>query len=114
MSQPLTGLSAWVVQRLSAVYLALFSIGAGIGVAVIPVPDFDAWRDLFAHPVIGTAVILFFVALLLHCWVGMRDVILDYAGQSAGLRFALLSLLGGWLLALAVWALRIVLAVGLA
>jgi succinate dehydrogenase / fumarate reductase membrane anchor subunit len=111
VSRPLTGLSAWLVQRLSAVYMALFTLVA-IGVAaVVPLGDFARWSGLFARPAVTAGVALFFIALLLHCWVGIRDVILDYAGQRPWLRLTLLALLGAWLLLLALWMLRVLLSV---
>jgi succinate dehydrogenase / fumarate reductase membrane anchor subunit len=36
------------------------------------------WREWFSHPIVNVAAALFFVALSMHAWVGMRDVILDY------------------------------------
>lgn len=110
MSRVLTGLSAWLMQRLSAVYLALFTLVAGGFLLISPPVDWTAWRALFVHPVGMTAWALFFVALLLHSWVGMRDVILDY-GRSTGVRLLLLTVVGGWIVVLLLWSLRILLGV---
>jgi succinate dehydrogenase / fumarate reductase membrane anchor subunit len=109
MNQQLTGLPAWLVQRLSAIYMALYCVVATIAWLVSPAPDYPAWRALFAHPLIAIATAMFLLALLLHTWVGIRDVILDYAGRSPSLRLVLLALLGGWLIALGFWSMRIVL-----
>ncbi len=49
---------------------------------------------------------VFFVALLSHMWVGLRDVLLDYA-KPAGLRRVLLALVAAALLGLATWVLLI-------
>jgi succinate dehydrogenase / fumarate reductase membrane anchor subunit len=49
---------------------------------------------------------VFFAALLLHAWVGLRDVVLDYIKPLA-LRVGVLALLGFALLAVAMWAGRI-------
>lgn len=108
---PLSGLSAWLVQRLSAVYLALYLLAAVMVLTTTPQLDYSRWRGLFTQPLPAIATTMFFLALLLHAWVGVRDVILDYAGQSPGLRLLLLSLLGGWLIALGVWVFRIMLTV---
>lgn len=109
MSRPLTGLSAWLVQRLSAIYLA-FSAGAG---ALLlwqqPATDYAAWKGFWETPVVGAGAALLFVALLLHSWVGVRDIILDYASRSTALRLVLLSLLGAWLMLLGVWMFSILL-----
>ena len=107
----LSGLSAWLVQRLSALYMALFVVIAVVILLTTSPMDYARWRGLFAQPLPSIATTMFFLALLLHAWVGVRDVILDYAGQSPGLRLLLLTLLGGWLIALAIWVFRIMLMV---
>lgn len=107
MNRHLSGLPAWLVQRLSAVYMVLYSLLALGWWVLAPAPDYPAWRSLLAHPLYSIMTAMFFLALLLHAWVGMRDVILDYAGRSAALRLILLALLGGWLIALGFWSLRI-------
>jgi len=110
MSCVLSGLPAWVVQRLSAGYLLLYSVSAVVWFVRTPALDYTLWHRLFAQPLVAVATALFILALLLHAWVGVRDVILDYAGPFTTLRLLLLTLLGGWLLGLAVWGARILLA----
>lgn len=109
MNTYLSGLPAWLVQRLSALYMILFTLFTAVGWWLSAPLDFTTWRALFAHPVVSVATAMFFLALLLHAWVGMRDVILDYAGHYPAIRLMLLVLLGGWLITLALWLLRIVL-----
>ena len=110
-SHHLSGLTAWLVQRLSAVYMAFFTVVVGGAVLIIPEFDFELWRALFAQPLVAIATTIFFLSLLLHAWVGGRDVILDYAGQFPAARLLLLSLLGIWLIGLGVWVIRIMLRV---
>ncbi len=107
----LSGLAAWLVQRLSAIYMVLFTVVIGGAVLIIPEFDYALWLALFAQPVVAVATTIFFLSLLLHSWVGIRDVILDYAGQSPSMRLLLLSLLGIWLIGLGVWVIRIMLRV---
>ena len=52
------------------------------------------------------ALLAFFAALLLHMWVGLRDVLLDYA-KPAGLRHLLLGGVAGSLFGNAVWVVLI-------
>ncbi len=54
---------------------------------------------------------LFFAALLLHTWVGMRDVILDCVRPLAA-RSALLAVLAVSQTAIGVWILTIIFALG--
>ena len=46
------------------------------------------------------------VSLLLHSWVGMRDILMDYA-RPMGVRFALEVLVAVLLIAWAGWAVQI-------
>lgn len=104
------GLRAWVVQRISAVYLALYFVGALLAWIVQRPVTFDAWRAWIAHPAVNIACVLFFIALTLHAWVGVRDVVMDYV-RSAAARFVLLAVIAASLLAMFVWSLRILLLV---
>lgn len=110
MSHQLTGLRAWMLQRLSAVYLAGYILWALAYFLRHPAPDHAAWRALWMQPAMAIGAVLLFIAVLVHAWVGMRDIILDYA-RSPLLRLTLLALLWGWLLALGVWLVRILLGV---
>ncbi len=95
-----TGLAAWWVQRLSAVYMLAFVIFLLATFAVHPMHDFAQWRGWVGHANITVPLATFFAALLAHMWVGLRDVLLDYAKPPAVQRL-LLAIVGVCLLALA-------------
>lgn len=59
-------------------------------------------------PSVSIATLVFFGALLLHAWVGIRDVVMDYV-HTLALRVFALALLGFGLLAMAAWVGRILL-----
>ncbi|RMD80322.1 MAG: succinate dehydrogenase, hydrophobic membrane anchor protein, partial [Gammaproteobacteria bacterium] len=94
------GLRAWVAQRLSAVYLLLYSLylAGRLGGEGLP-GDSAAWRAFLAEPLMGSATLVLVLMLLLHAWVGVRDVLIDYV-HPWRLRLALLALLAGALLLL--------------
>lgn len=75
-----------------------------VSMAFHPLVGHAQWRAWVAHPGITLAFVLFFAALLSHLWVGLRDVLLDYA-KPAGVRNALLALVALGLLGLGVWVL---------
>lgn len=103
MSWRAQGLRAWVLQRVSAVYLGLFILVAA-GWLIWHAPfGYVEWRGWLAVPAVNIATALFFAALLAHAWVGMRDIVIDYV-HPTGVRFAVLSLVGLALLAMAAWA----------
>ncbi len=88
-----TGLRAWVVQRFSAVYLAGFVLYVLACWSQRVETGYTAWRAWMAEPLHWVATLVFVVALLLHAWVGMRDVLLDYVRPLA-LRLLMLALVG--------------------
>ncbi len=102
----MSGTRAFVVQRVSALYMTLFIPLFLLLVWFLPPADYAAWRHLFATPAMALAVALFFFVLLLHAWVGMRDVILDYVAWHVGVRFTLLALLALGLVGEGLWLLR--------
>lgn len=101
----MAGFSAWLLQRLSAVYMLIF-IAVAILWAMITDIDFNIWRQGFQSAWVQIAVLLFGFSLLLHAWIGIRDVILDYV-HPLGIRLFLLTLVGLFLIANGFWLLAI-------
>lgn len=106
MKRPLGALQPWLVQRLSAVFMLLFLAFVLVHFLVDPPHSYNAWRAWIGQPAVGTAAPLFFAALLVHAWVGLRDVTLDYV-KPLGLRIAVLALIALALLGAAAWIFRI-------
>lgn len=102
------GLQSWLVQRLSAVYLALFLLYCLLSWAVEPIHSYAQWHAWVAQPMRNVFLILFAVAVLVHAWVGGRDIVLDYV-KPWWSRFLALTLLGVSLLTLAIWWFRVLL-----
>lgn len=105
----LSGLRAWTVQRLTAIYLLLFLLFALVRMAWHPPATYAQWHAWVTLSGVRPAMMLFFAALLVHAWVGLRDVLLDYV-KSLLLRVAALGLLAMGLAALGAWALQILIA----
>ena len=103
MSARINGLRAWFLQRLSAIFLAAFLLYALLDLALDRPFDYAHWHAWVAHPVNNILLQLAFIAVLVHAWIGLRDVVLDYVHNLA-LRVTLLSVLGITLLALGLWA----------
>jgi succinate dehydrogenase / fumarate reductase membrane anchor subunit len=102
----LTGLRAWLVQRVSAVYLLAFILFFIGRLLVAPPQDFVSWRAWVAQPAVAVAMLAAFAALLFHAWVGLRDVMLDYVKPIA-LRAPALALVAGALIGIGLWMLRL-------
>ena len=106
MRKTVTGLRAWLVQRVSAVYMLLFMVFVLVHFVVDPPHSYPAWHGWMTSSGVSIATAVFFVALLAHAWVGVRDVILDYIHLVA-FRVCALTLLGFGLMAMGLWVMRI-------
>lgn len=82
-----SGTGLWLLQRGTAVVMALMLplLIWRIGTA-LPL-DFAGWRTLFAPQWMRLATWLFIATLALHTWIGMHDILMDYV-RPLGLRLA--------------------------
>ena len=97
---------AWWVQRVSAIYMLLFMVSMLVAFWLHPPRSFAVWRSDLASRAVSIAALVFFAALFCHMWVGLRDVLLDYA-KPAGVRYPLLGAVALGLIGLSAWVLWI-------
>jgi succinate dehydrogenase / fumarate reductase membrane anchor subunit len=83
-----TGTGSWLLQRASALVLALALPGLALYFLTALPLDFAGWQARFAPMWLRVPMLLTAVALALHAWVGMRDIFMDYVHHT-GLRLAL-------------------------
>lgn len=100
------GLRDWLVQRISAIYMALYTVLLSALLLIARPSDFAAWRGLFAGQAMKLATFLCLVSLFLHAWVGVRDILMDYI-KPLGVRLAAYVAVIAWLLACAGWSIQI-------
>jgi len=100
------GLRDWLVQRVTAVVMAVYSLIVAAWVLIDPPVNYSAWKSMFASGWMRTATLLFIVSLLLHAWVGVRDIVMDYV-KPAWLRLCLHVLVILVLVAYAGWSVQI-------
>ncbi len=84
-----TGTGTWLLQRATAVALALALPGLMIYFLAALPADFAGWQALFAPLWLRVLILLTMAALAFHAWVGMRDILMDYV-HPTGVRLALL------------------------
>ncbi|GHT91741.1 succinate dehydrogenase, hydrophobic membrane anchor protein [Betaproteobacteria bacterium] len=82
------GLKDWLVQRVTAVVMALYSVFLIAILLVVKPADFEAWRAVFALGAVKFATFLFALSLFYHAWIGVRDIWMDYV-QPVGIRLTL-------------------------
>jgi succinate dehydrogenase / fumarate reductase, membrane anchor subunit len=100
------GLGDWLLQRATAVVLAVYLIVLAVCVLSARPIDYDAWARIFVPIGMKIATLIAFVALAYHAWIGMRDIWMDYV-RPAGIRMALQLATILWLAACLVWATQI-------
>lgn len=101
-----SGLGAWSIQRLSAIYMSIFSTYALIQFLSRDSFGYQSWIGWVADPINKIVIGLFVLSLLVHAWVGSRDIILDYV-KPFYFRIIKLSITAFLLLAMGLWALTV-------
>lgn len=83
-----TGTGNWLVQRATALLLALaVPVLLIYLLAALPL-DFAGWQGLFAPLWSRVLLMLSAIALAMHAWVGMHDIFMDYI-HPVGMRLAM-------------------------
>jgi succinate dehydrogenase / fumarate reductase membrane anchor subunit len=72
------GLRDWMFQRISAIVMAIYSIGFIAFFVFHRDLSFAEWHGLFANMWMKVATLLVIVALLFHAWIGIWTVFTDY------------------------------------
>ena len=105
-----SGFRAWVWQRGTAIYIGVFLLYLFWRLLADPPASHSDWRGWLAETPVWLATVLFSAALLLHAWIGVRDVVLDYV-KPAALRLLVLVLVLLFLFANGLWLASILLGI---
>ncbi len=97
------GTGDWLLQRLTAVVMAAFTVGLLVCVLWHAPASQADWKAIFGGTFVRLATMLFFASLLYHAWVGMRDILMDYV-KPTGLRLMLQLAVGLVLLLYLIWS----------
>ena len=100
------GLRDWLMQRVSAVVMALYVLFMLGWLLLHPGLGYDTWTELFSSSLMRTFTLLALLALYAHAWVGVRDVVMDYV-RSAGARLVIHVLVILVLLLYVIWSVQI-------
>jgi succinate dehydrogenase / fumarate reductase, membrane anchor subunit len=100
------GLRDWLSQRVTATLMALFTIVLIAQVLFGGPMGYDRWAGIFASQWMKVLSFVVIVSLLIHVWVGMRDVWMDYV-KPVGIRLALQVFTIVWLVGCAGWAIQV-------
>lgn len=93
----------WLLQRVSALLMAV-CLPLLLAYVLWQGPhDYWTWRALFAPPMAKVAVLLSVAAMLVHGWIGLREILIDYVHPSS-MRLALYLAFAVLYLGCLIWA----------
>jgi succinate dehydrogenase / fumarate reductase membrane anchor subunit len=72
------GLRDWLVQRVTAVVMAVYAVVVVVYLLMQPSFGYDTWAELFSGNVMRTFSLLFLLSLFYLAWIGVRDIVMDY------------------------------------
>lgn len=72
------GLRDWLIQRISAVVLALYSLFILGFLFTHAELDFITWQTLFAYTWVRIFSVLALLSLIMHAWIGIWIILTDY------------------------------------
>ena len=81
------GAGEWLVQRVTSMYAALFVLVLLARFVIAPISSYAALRAWWSSPFVRATSALFVGSVLLHAWIGLRSVFIDYI-RPTGLRVA--------------------------
>ena len=100
------GLGAWLMQRLTAVVMAAYTIFMVAYVIWCTPQGYADWKAMFSGHFIRLFTMFFIVSLLYHAWVGVRDIVMDYMKATA-VRLTAQSIVGAALVFYLIWSVSI-------
>ena len=72
------GLRDWLIQRVTAVMMAIYTVIVVGYVLLQPQLNYENWSALFANQLMRTFTLLFLLSVFYHAWIGVRDIVMDY------------------------------------
>ncbi len=100
------GLRDWLSQRVTAALMALFTIVLLVQLLFGGELDYDRWAAIFSRQWMRVLTFSVIVALAIHAWVGMRDILMDYV-HGVVLRLCLQVATLVWLVGCTGWAIQV-------
>lgn len=72
------GVRDWLIQRVTAVVMALYSIALSYYVVSVEHLSYQFWHDLYQNSAVRVLSVLVVLSIVFHAWVGMWTVYTDY------------------------------------
>jgi succinate dehydrogenase / fumarate reductase membrane anchor subunit len=101
------GLRDWLVQRVTAVVMAVYALVVAAYLLLQPSFGYDTWIELFSGNVMRSFSLLFLLSLFYHAWIGVRDIVMDYV-KPASIRLLIHVLVILALVLYVIWSVQII------
>ncbi|MDO4693862.1 MAG: succinate dehydrogenase, hydrophobic membrane anchor protein [Eikenella sp.] len=103
------GLRDWAMQRITAVLMLIYTVAFVVFLLCLPKGESGhlAWQAFFAQTWVKIFTQTTLIALLLHAWVGIRDLWMDYI-KPFGLRLFLHVATIVWLVVVLIYSVKVI------
>ncbi len=72
------GMRLWLAQRFSAVVMAAYLLVLALMLAAKQSAGYQGWMEIMSPWWWRLFTLMFFISLVMHAWLGVRDVFKDY------------------------------------
>ncbi|CUA86470.1 MULTISPECIES: succinate dehydrogenase, hydrophobic membrane anchor protein [Gulbenkiania] len=100
------GVRDWIMQRITAVLMLVYAVALVLFVLALP-SGYESWKALFSQGWVRILTVITYLGVVLHAWVGMRDVWMDYI-KPAGIRLTMHVLTILWLTGCFFYSIKVV------
>ena len=101
------GVRDWLVQRATAIVMAVFTLALILAVIFTSGPlTYASWSGIFAATWMKFLTFATVISICWHAWIGVRNVFMDYI-KPVGIRLALQLFAAVWLIGSAGWAAQV-------
>lgn len=101
------GLKDWLIQRVTAVYFAVYCVVFAGYLLMHHDLTFLQWKAVFSNSIVQIATVIALLALSLHTWIGIWTVTTDYI-KCTIVRLSVQLIVALWLISQFLWGLMIV------
>jgi succinate dehydrogenase membrane anchor subunit len=78
-----SGLSDWIVQRVSAVILGAYTVFLAAWMICSPEMSYADWNELFSCTAMRIFSLLALLSMIAHAWIGIWTIATDYLTEMA-------------------------------
>ncbi|UZJ45730.1 succinate dehydrogenase, hydrophobic membrane anchor protein [Marinimicrobium sp. C6131] len=73
-----SGLYDWLIQRVSAVIMAIYTVFIVAYMLITPELSFEQWQGLFGQLWMRVFTLMTLLSIVAHAWIGLWAVLTDY------------------------------------